>query len=71
MSSKAKRVTWCHTILDTIIKRQCECQYCSGCKLNKQCIIFGEFKCILCNEWRCTICINLVSKECNYCKRIL
>lgn len=56
-----KHVQWHETVLDTNIKRPCECQYCLGCNIyNKyECGIFGELFCKKCKEWRCNNCFYL------------
>lgn len=65
-----KHVTWNINVIDTVVKKPCECQCCYICRTNSTCGIFGKFKCIKCKEWRCGFCIKINILTCNYCLRI-
>jgi hypothetical protein len=63
-----RRVKWDINVLDTIIKRPCQCTCCLGCNKNgNDCSTFGSYYCIKCEEWRCDKCYNKANKECKNC----
>jgi len=66
-----KSIKWDYNVMDTVIKRPCECQGCRGCKQIKECNIFGIHYCQRneCNEWRCDRCFDKNKNVCNYCLR--
>lgn len=65
-----KRVSWDVNVIETYVKKPCECQCCYICRKNTKCGVFGKFKCIECNEWRCGLCIKINILMCNNCLKI-
>lgn len=60
-----KNVKWSDSVYTPEYKRPCECQGCSGCKLNKQCNKYGSNICKKCNEFRCNkCCTQEICKNC-------